>query len=89
MKRPGRYQTTTDILSLRFSQRELAAFMARLKLRSMDRLRVTDALQAKTPVPGLILGGQDVLSPGIPGALWGGIFAAASVDPMVWRELPS
>lgn len=49
---------------------------------------LSDALQAKTPVPGLILSGQDVLSPGIPGALWGGIFAAASIDPKVWRELP-
>ena len=49
---------------------------------------LSDALQAKTPVPGLMLAGQDVLSPGIPGALWGGIFAAASVDPKVWRKLP-
>ncbi len=49
---------------------------------------LSDALQAKTPVPGLILAGQDVLTPGIPGALWGGIFAAASIDPKVWRELP-
>lgn len=49
---------------------------------------LSGALQAKTPVPGLILAGQDVLSPGIPGALWGGIFAAACVDPTVWRELP-
>jgi all-trans-retinol 13,14-reductase len=49
---------------------------------------LSGALQAKTPVPGLILAGQDVLSPGIPGALWGGIFAAACVDPKVWRELP-
>ncbi|MCG6884361.1 MAG: hypothetical protein LJE62_11475 [Silicimonas sp.] len=51
-----------------------------------DRV-LSGALQAKTPVPGLILAGQDVLSPGIPGALWGGIFAAASVDPRVWRKL--
>jgi all-trans-retinol 13,14-reductase len=49
---------------------------------------LSGALQAKTPVPGLILAGQDVLSPGIPGALWGGIFAAACVDSKVWRELP-
>ena len=49
---------------------------------------LSSALQAKTPVSGLILAGQDVLSPGIPGALWGGIFAAAAVDPKVWRKLP-
>lgn len=50
---------------------------------------LSNALQAKTPVPGLILAGQDVLTPGVPGALWGGIFAAASIDPKVWRDLPS
>ncbi|MEM8836661.1 MAG: NAD(P)/FAD-dependent oxidoreductase [Pseudomonadota bacterium] len=49
--------------------------------------RVTcDALRAKTPVPGLFFAGQDVASPGIPGALWGGLLAAASVDPRVFRH---
>mgnify|MGYP002622939492 FL=1 len=46
------------------------------------------ALQTRSPVPGLFLGGQDVLSPGIPGALWGGVLAAASVDPKLFREVP-
>jgi all-trans-retinol 13,14-reductase len=45
------------------------------------------ALQAKTPVPGLHLSGQDVVSPGIPGALWGGLLAAASVDPRAFKHL--
>lgn len=49
---------------------------------------MSGALQAKTPVAGLFLSGQDVASPGIPGALWGGLLAAASVDPSVWRHLP-
>ena len=39
---------------------------------------MSGALQAKTPVPGLFLAGQDVVSPGIPGALWGGLLAAAA-----------
>jgi all-trans-retinol 13,14-reductase len=47
---------------------------------------MSDALRAKTPVPGLFLAGQDVASPGVPGALWGGLLAAASVDPKVFRE---
>lgn len=46
-----------------------------------------DALRAKTPFPGLYLAGQDVASPGIPGALWGGVLAAASVDRRVFRKL--
>ena len=47
---------------------------------------VCDALRAKTPIPGLYLAGQDVASPGIPGALWGGLLSAASVDPKVFRH---
>ena len=48
--------------------------------------RVTcDALRAKTPISGLYLAGQDVASPGIPGALWGGLLSAASVDANVFR----
>ena len=39
-----------------------------------------DGLRARTPIPGLFLAGQDVATPGIPGALWGGLMAAASVD---------
>lgn len=47
---------------------------------------ISDALRAKTPIPGLYLAGQDVASPGIPGALWGGVLAAASVDPKVFKS---
>jgi len=44
------------------------------------------ALRARTPIPGLFLAGQDVVSPGIPGAHWGGLLCAASVDPRVFRH---
>lgn len=47
---------------------------------------VCDGLRARTPIPGLYLAGQDVASPGIPGALWGGLLSAASVDPKVYRH---
>lgn len=50
---------------------------------------VSDALRARTPIPGLYLAGQDVASPGIPGALWGGVLAAASVDPKVFNQFRS
>jgi len=52
-----------------------------------DRL-MSEALQTKTPIPGLFLAGQDVMSPGIPGALWGGLLAAATVDPKLFRGMP-
>ncbi|MGI9353781.1 MAG: phytoene desaturase family protein [Rhizobiaceae bacterium] len=45
-----------------------------------------DGLRAKTPIPGLYLAGQDVASPGIPGALWGGLLAAASIDRKVFSH---
>ena len=48
---------------------------------------LSDALRAKTPIEGLYLSGQDVVSQGIQGALWGGILCAASVDPMVFKQL--
>ncbi len=47
---------------------------------------MSGALRAKTPIPGLYLAGQHVASPGIPGALWGGVLGAASVDPKVFRQ---
>jgi len=48
---------------------------------------LSDALKAKTPIEGLYLSGQDVVSVGIQGALWGGILCAASVDPRVFKQL--
>jgi len=48
---------------------------------------LSDALQAKTPIDGLFLSGQDVVSQGIQGALWGGILCAASIDPRVFKQL--
>lgn len=48
---------------------------------------LSDALKAKTPIEGLYLSGQDVVSQGIQGALWGGILCAASVDPRVLKQL--
>ena len=40
-----------------------------------------------TPLPGLLLAGQDAASLGIPGAAMGGFMAAASVAPALWKEL--
>jgi len=48
---------------------------------------LSNALKAKTPIEGLYLTGQDVVSQGIQGALWAGILTAASVDPRVFKQL--
>jgi all-trans-retinol 13,14-reductase len=50
------------------------------------RRLMSDALAARTPVPGLFLTGQDVMTPGIAGALAGGMLGAAAIDPRVYRK---
>lgn len=50
------------------------------------RRMLSDALDAATPVPGLFLSGQDVVTPGIAGAFAGGLFGAAAIDPRVFRH---
>jgi all-trans-retinol 13,14-reductase len=45
------------------------------------------ALNLRTPVPGLLLAGQDVMGPGVQAAFMGGLMAAATVDASVWREM--
>ena len=51
------------------------------------RRMLSDALRARTPVHGLFLSGQDVMGPGIAGALAGGLFGSAAVDPRVLQKL--
>ena len=48
---------------------------------------LSDALNARTPVPGLFLTGQDVMTPGIAGALAGGMLGAAAIDPRVFQHI--
>lgn len=44
------------------------------------------ALALRTPVPGLLLAGQDVLGPGVQAAFMAGLLAAATIEPALWRE---
>ena len=50
------------------------------------RRMLSESLNADTPVPGLYLTGQDVMAPGIAGALWGGMLGAAAIDPRVFKK---
>ncbi len=45
------------------------------------------ALRVRTPVPGLLLAGQDVVSLGIGGAFMGGYMAAAALEPRLWGQM--
>ena len=51
------------------------------------RRMLSDALNAQTPVHGLFLTGQDVMTPGIAGALAGGMLGAVAIDPRVFQHL--
>jgi all-trans-retinol 13,14-reductase len=46
-----------------------------------------NALRVRTPVPGLLLAGQDAAGPGIQGAFMGGFLAAASIEWHLWRQM--
>jgi phytoene dehydrogenase-like protein len=45
------------------------------------------ALRVRTPLPGLLLAGQDVVSLGIGGAFMGGFMAAATLEPRLWAHM--
>jgi all-trans-retinol 13,14-reductase len=47
----------------------------------------SDALRPRTPVPGLLLAGQDVIGPGVQAAFMIGLMCAASIEPASWRQL--
>jgi len=56
-------------------------------LESSPRRFRSNALRAQTPVSGLYLTGQDVGSPGITGAMLGGILAATALEPKLLARL--
>ena len=56
-------------------------------LETTPRRILSEALSPSTPVPGLFLSGQDVMTPGIAGSLWAGLLTAAAIDPRVYRKL--
>ena len=80
-----RFHELSTPLSQRRYVRSPAGAMYGIEM-SAERL-TTPALRVRTPVPGLLLAGQDVTSPGIAGACMGGLLAAASVEPRLLRRL--
>lgn len=48
---------------------------------------LSPALRPRTPIGGLLLAGQDACTPGVTGAMMGGLMAAASLEPQLWRLL--
>jgi all-trans-retinol 13,14-reductase len=73
----------TPLATASFTGHEKGGFYG---VETTPRRMLSDALNADTPVPGLFLTGQDVMTPGIAGALWGGMLGAAAVDPRVFQK---
>lgn len=67
-----------------FTRHEKGGFYG---VETTPRRVLSEALNACTPVPGPFLTGQDVMTPGIAGALWGGMLGAAAIDPRVFQQL--
>lgn len=78
------HELGTPLATAAFTGHEKGGFYG---VETTPRRILSDALNARTPVPGLFLAGQDVMSPGIAGALAGGLFGAAAVDPRVFQKL--
>ena len=73
----------TPLATASFTGHEKGGFYG---VETTPRRVLSDALAARTPVPGLFLTGQDVLTPGIAGALYGGMLGAAAIDPRVFQH---
>ena len=56
-------------------------------LEASPRRYLSESLRARTPVPGLFLTGQDVVTPGVTGAMMGGVLAASAIEPQVYPHI--
>ena len=74
----------TPLATAKFTAHEKGGFYG---LETTPRRIMSDALQPRTPVPGLYLTGQDVLTPGIAGSLFSGMLTAAAIDPRVYTKM--
>jgi all-trans-retinol 13,14-reductase len=56
-------------------------------LETSPRRFKSHALRPRTPIGGLLLAGQDAATPGVTGAMMGGLMAAATLEPKLWALL--
>ncbi|GAB5452212.1 MAG: NAD(P)/FAD-dependent oxidoreductase [Halioglobus sp.] len=78
------HELGTPLATAAFTGHEKAGFYG---VETTPRRLLSKALNASTPVPGLFLSGQDVMSPGIAGALAGGMLGAGAIDPRVFQKM--
>jgi all-trans-retinol 13,14-reductase len=78
------HELSTPLTMVHYVRRQQGASYG---LENTPRRFLSRSLRMKTPVEGLYLAGQDVTSPGITGAMRGGMLAAAAIDPRIFRKL--
>ena len=74
----------TPLATAKFTAHEKGGFYG---LETTPRRMMSDALSPRTPIAGLFLAGQDVMTPGIAGSLWSGALTAAAIDPRIYTKL--
>lgn len=78
------YEVSTPLSQASFVMADRGAtYGLEMSVERMSR----STLKVRTPVPGLLLAGQDAAGPGIQGAFMGGFMAAASLEPRLWRQM--
>jgi all-trans-retinol 13,14-reductase len=78
------HELATPLATVSFTAHEAGGFYG---IEPTPRRMLSDSLSARTPVPGLFLTGQDILTPGIAGALFAGTLCAAAIDSRVFEKL--
>lgn len=78
------HELGTPLATARYTAHEQGGFYG---LETTPRRVLSDALGPRTPVPGLFISGQDAMTPGIAGALFGGMLCAAAIEPRVFTKM--
>jgi all-trans-retinol 13,14-reductase len=78
------HELSTPITMVHFVRRQQGASYG---LDVTPRRFFSRSLRVRTPIKGLYLAGQDVTTPGITGAMMGGVLAAAAINPRIFRQL--
>jgi all-trans-retinol 13,14-reductase len=74
----------TPLATVSFTGHERGGFYG---VEPTPRRMLSDSLRSSTPIPGLFMAGQDVMTPGIAGALFGGMLCAAAIEPRAFEPL--
>jgi all-trans-retinol 13,14-reductase len=78
------HELSTPLSMVHYVRRQQGASYG---LEVTPRRFLSRSLHVRTPIKGLYLAGQDVVTPGITGAMMGGILAAAAIDFRIFRQL--